>query len=83
MCRSDNKGQMYLSDSQSGGGELGEQTAEDGGMEIHQQTSLSAETHTHTGRQLIINCPDKTIRFRSRAAPVYQFYGETTPPSLV
>lgn len=37
------KVEMYLSYSQSGGGELREQTAEDGGMEIHQQTSLSAK----------------------------------------
>lgn len=33
----------YLSDRQSGGGELREQTAEDGGMEVHQQPPLPAE----------------------------------------
>lgn len=46
------KGETYLSDSQSGGGELGEQTAEDGGVEIHQQTSLSAKRQKT--RQLVL-----------------------------
>lgn len=36
------KSGRYLSDSQSGGGELREQTAEDGGVKVDQQTSLSA-----------------------------------------
>lgn len=38
--------ELYLSDSQPGGGELREETAEDGGMKVHQQTSLSAERPT-------------------------------------
>lgn len=46
------RGPMYLSDSESRGGELRKETAEYGGMEIHQQTSLSAERQT--GRQLIV-----------------------------
>lgn len=48
------KRQPHLSDCQSGGGELREQTAEDGGMEVHQQAALSAERER--GRRLLPAC---------------------------
>lgn len=44
------KERTHLSDSQPRRGELREQTAEDGGVEVHQQTPLSAETQRAQNR---------------------------------
>lgn len=41
----EHKCELYLPDCQSWGSELGEQTVEDGGVEVHQETPLP--THTH------------------------------------
>lgn len=47
-------GELYLPDSQSWGSELGEQTVEDGGVEVHQETPLPTHRHTHNTHRALL-----------------------------